>query len=187
MNTTGSFPQSKNEQVSCCLRVKRLLNTSVSSMPFRVRETQELLSFYDAYHPNDPIHIVWPGDDKLLLHFRISVNAEDSLLIKEINGIRLKLPDNRLIDLQMHQVHAPHCSTLKAFCVLETHIFREYIGRNIVTSSSGSVGHTHCQKCTFHVHVTSTDPHRPKGILYFSFRYKCFLHCHQQQQLSVLP
>ena len=150
------------------------MDASDSSTPLHERETQEMLSFYDAYLPDNPVSIFCFEEDDVLLRLRIKAVNDASLSYKGVHCIRLRLPNNEFVDLKMQQVRQTNCGTLDAVCLFESCMFKDVIAQNTIASSSGFGGLTYCRESMVHVYVTLTVPHRNTAIVHFALRFKFF-------------
>ena len=175
----NTFQQSENDEVSFYLSVERLLDSSDALTPLYERETREMLSFYDASLPSNPIYVIWLGEDDILLRLRIKAVNRATLPIEGIQHIYLQLPNKEMIELKMQQVRKTNRDTLDAVYLLESSVFKGVIALNTITSSPGLGGHIYCQQSMIHVHLIMTVPRRHMAIIYIMFRYKFSHQCTQ--------
>ena len=174
-NETNDFlQQTNNGQISFCLWTESLLDSTNSTVPLHERETRELLSFYDASLPNNPVYIICLGEKDVLLRLRIKAVNEASLPIEGVKRICLQLPNNDMVDLKMHQVRETNCDTLDAVCLLQSCMFKDIIAQNSILSFSGFGGCGYCQQSMVYIHIQLTVPRRRTVIMYFVLRYKLF-------------
>ena len=171
----NTFQQSENDEVSFFLSVERLLDSSDALTPLYERETREMLSFYDASLPSNPVYVIWLGEDDILLRLRIKAVNRATLPIEGIQHIYLQLPNKEMIELKMQQVRKTNRDTLDAVCLLESCVFKDVIAQNIASSSYGffdRVGLPYCEKSKIYIHVILADPCHRTAIFYFTFNYR---------------
>ena len=129
MTAFDSYRQREKRNIFIDLRTERLSGSTDSLTPIQEKETGELLSFYNAYLPNHPVHIIWIGEDVIHLRLRIKTVNKTDFPIEGSQQICLRLSNNDLIELKMHQVRGTNDDTLDPFACWNFGYLRKLLRR----------------------------------------------------------
>ena len=91
-----------NNDVSLDMKVECFLKSNNPSKAFQLKDTQEVLRFFDDYLPDHPVYIFRLGQDNRL-RFHVTLNKASRFVIDRVISCSIKPPDEDYVEIEMRQ------------------------------------------------------------------------------------